>query len=233
MSKVAISEEYLTDIADSIREKLNSQDTYKVSEMSEAIDSIETGGGGLDWSAIGYSDTPQLIIDGYNHALQIKNNWTGDTDLYQKFANDKNLVFLPKLISNVSSFRNTFQRCTSLIYGDFSGFNTSNLTRTDNMFAYCYALLEVDLSNFYTPNLDRCQNMFYYCMSLKKIDIRNMSLSQITNSTYYNNMFGGEDKGVPNNCLIIVKDNTEKTWITSKFIRLTNVKTVDEYNASV
>ena len=37
-----------------------------------------SGGGSssdVDWSAIGYSDTPQVIVDGYNYAKQIKDNW--------------------------------------------------------------------------------------------------------------------------------------------------------------
>jgi len=45
-------------------------------------------------------------------------------------------------------------------------------------------------------------------------------------------MFGSSaSNGVPDNCLIIVKDETAKQWITSKFSRLTNVKTIVEYEA--
>lgn len=43
MSKVMITEQYLTDIADAIREKLETQDEYKPSEMAEAILSISGG----------------------------------------------------------------------------------------------------------------------------------------------------------------------------------------------
>ena len=34
-------------------------------------------------------------------------------------------------------------------------------------------------------------------------------------------------------CLIIVKDDTQRTWITSKFSKLTNIKTIAEYEASL
>lgn len=44
MSKALITEQYLTDIADSIRAKLGVQTTYLPSEMSAAIDSISGGG---------------------------------------------------------------------------------------------------------------------------------------------------------------------------------------------
>lgn len=46
MSKVLITEEYLLDIADAIREKLGVMTEYKPSEMAAAIESIPTGSGG-------------------------------------------------------------------------------------------------------------------------------------------------------------------------------------------
>ena len=44
MADVFIHEQYLTDIADAIRTKLDTEDTYKPSEMAEAIESISGGG---------------------------------------------------------------------------------------------------------------------------------------------------------------------------------------------
>ena len=41
MARVLITEEYLTGIGDAIREKLDVETTYKVSEMADAIESIE------------------------------------------------------------------------------------------------------------------------------------------------------------------------------------------------
>ena len=43
MSKVIVEEQNLTNIADSIRNKLNTQDTYYPADMPNAIDSISTG----------------------------------------------------------------------------------------------------------------------------------------------------------------------------------------------
>lgn len=45
MSQVLVTEQHLMDIADSIRNKLGVQTTYKPRELSAAIDSIQTGGG--------------------------------------------------------------------------------------------------------------------------------------------------------------------------------------------
>ena len=146
MSKIAISEEYLTDIADSIREKLDTQDTSKVSEMSEAIDSI-SGGGGLDWSAIGYSGMPQTIIDGYNYAVQIKNNWDAtQTSLRNKFSGDINLVFMPAVdTSNATTTYGMFQDCSSLLSVPL--LNVSNSTTIRNMFNGCVSLSNIPLFN--------------------------------------------------------------------------------------
>ena len=46
MAKVIVTEQYLTDIADAIREKLGVSDTYTPAEMGPAIETITGGGGG-------------------------------------------------------------------------------------------------------------------------------------------------------------------------------------------
>ena len=69
------------------------------------------------------------------------------------------------------------------------------------------------------------RDCFYNCKKLTRLDIRNFDF---TNVTSYSSMFGI----VPTDCLIIVKDDTAKTWITEKFTTLTNVKTVAELEAA-
>lgn len=45
MSKVLVNESSLTDIADAIREKNGTEETYKPSEMGDAVRAIQSGGG--------------------------------------------------------------------------------------------------------------------------------------------------------------------------------------------
>lgn len=45
MSKVLVTEQYLTDIANAIRTKNNLQTTYKPNEMATAIQNLPSGGG--------------------------------------------------------------------------------------------------------------------------------------------------------------------------------------------
>lgn len=93
MSKVAISEEYLTDIADSIREKLDTQDTYKVSEMSEAIDSIETGGGG-EISINSFDDYTQYIGE---VADRFENFLNSKIETYPAYTENAITLYTPDL----------------------------------------------------------------------------------------------------------------------------------------
>lgn len=106
-----------------------------------------------------------------------------------------------------------------------SSFNTSNVKNFSNMFSGCDDIESIDLSSFtcttnpfYSVNTE---NMFQNCKSLTKLDMRNFTFTRV--KTY-----GGMFDNVPTDCEIIVKDDTAKTWITSKFTTLTNVKTVAE-----
>lgn len=118
-----------------------------IDEYADFVDSITSGGGGLDWSAIGYSGMPQKITDGYNHALQIKNNWDAtQTSLRYTFQNDKQLVFLPLIdTSNITDTRNAFDGATLL--QKIPLINTSNVTTMGNMFKNATSLVEIPILN--------------------------------------------------------------------------------------
>lgn len=143
--------------------------------------------------------------------------------------------------SEVTSMNSTFAQISvsenpnPITTLDLSNFNTAKVTDFRSMFSNNDALQSLNLSSFTLSSglLIRTSSMFYNCTSLTHIDIRSMILSNITGGTaYYENMFGADaSTGVPDNCEIIVANDTQKTWITSKWSRLTNVKTVAEYEA--
>lgn len=124
-------------------------------------------------------------------------------------------------VSNVTTMQAMFNWCSALTNVNLNNFNTQNVTNMSSMFQNCSSITNIDLSMFETPNLVNVTSMFDKCSSLQHLDIRKMTFDNVTN---YTNMF----RSVRNNCEIIVKDNTQKTWITSKFSNLTNVKTVAE-----
>lgn len=102
-------------------------------------------------------------------------------------------------------------------------FKTHNLTSLNYFLANCNAKI-VNLPNLEIGNITTTNFAFQTANTLQHLDIRKLEFDNVTT---YNNMFSG----VPNNCEIIVKDDTQKTWITSRFSNLTNVKTVAEYEA--
>ena len=165
------------------------------------------------------------------------------TDASYMFYNF-NLEELPQIdTSNVTDMSYMFygSKATTL---DLSSFNTSKVTNMSSMFANS-AATTLDLSNFDTSNVTNISSMFA-SSAATTIDLSNFDISKatstismfenskvttldirnfdFTNVAYYNDMF----RNVSTNCLIIVKDDTAKEWITSKFTTLTNVKTVAE-----
>lgn len=163
-------------------------------------------------------------------------NWnltSNNLSISYLFDNSANAITIevPKINSTgVKVISSIFDSCLKLkkIIG-LENWNIPNVNAMSRIFYRCYELEEIDLS-FWNFNLQTTSYAFSYCTKLKKIDIRNMEL---TNCTLYTNMFGTNNiNGVPNNCLIIVKDNANKQWVTSKFSRLTNVKTPDELDVN-
>lgn len=179
------------------------------------------------------------------------------TSMRSAFYGDVHLQYVPPLsiTTNCTNTRYMFNNCASLREVDTTNFNTSEVTQMDNMFYKCTSLInislpfdtgkvttmesmfndcfnlkEIDLSTFTSTALTTTKSMFYGCRLMTKIDLRNFNFSTISTTS---DMFGGSaSTGIPNNCLIIVKDATQKSWINSHFSRLTNVKTVAEYETN-
>lgn len=81
------------------------------------------GGGskGLNWEQIGYTQEPQIVQKGFNHAKNIYDNWDyTETNMANKFQRDNDLIYFP----NISPI--------------------SNITSTTYMFGYCMFLEEID-----------------------------------------------------------------------------------------
>lgn len=106
----------LQSIADAIRLKNESSDTYKPGEMASAILDITTGE--PDWTEIGYEDTPQSVLDAFDYAKDIQDNWVVDVHASQ-FANDKKLYFFPTGLNlmGTHSYANMFDK-SNLMYID-------------------------------------------------------------------------------------------------------------------
>lgn len=142
------------------------------------------GGGGtsdLDWSAIGYDSTPQSIVDGYNYAKYIQENWNSSvTSLSYKFNGDKKLIIMPLVdTGNVQNWSNSFM-ASSIIAMPL--LNTSKATNMSSMFQTCISLTTIPLLD--TGSVANMGSMFFGCSALTTIPLLNT-----TNVTSMSSMF--------------------------------------------
>lgn len=164
-------------------------------------------------------------------------------------------------VSNLTLYNSLFENCTKLTSANLSSWDSTNVTSMAGMFRYDNALTSVNVSNLVGTNVVNTENMFFGCTSLTSIDLSNFSITT-SKWKYATNMFGrclalqfldirklevgslasqyrGEMFGsiasyrIPTDCLIVVKDNTQKNLITTANNWLTNVKTVAEYESSL
>lgn len=200
--------DFLTDVADAIRTKKGSQETIQASDFDTEIENLPSGGG---------ADLSDYFLSVNDLSATSSNNML-----------NRIVKKIPAFEYTNTNFQYAFKNCSAEEI-DCSGFTFDSYNNLRNMFENCTNLKKLDLSVINTTNVTNMQQMFDYCKKLTKIDMRSFDFSNVTTFT---NMFGANaSSGVPNNCEIIVADNTAKTWITSNFSRLTNVKTVAEYEA--
>ena len=144
------------------------------------------GGGGLDWSAIGYDSTPQAIIDGYNYAKQIQEEWVPIERIGNKFKENNNIIFMPKIDTSITTnFAYAFNNCMALI--TIPLLDTSNVTSFSSCFSGCYALKEVPLLD--TSNVTTFEWAFASCYSLKEVPQFNTSKVTNFSRAFYSSNF--------------------------------------------
>ena len=152
-----------------------------IDEYADFVDSI-TSGGGFDWSAIGYSNTPQTIENAYNYAKEIYDNWDStQTTSYAKFQDDKNLVIMPLVdTSNSNNTAAMFYGAISLL--EIPLLDTSNVTTFYTMFQGCYSLRKIPVLN--TSKVTFFDNCYRDCRSLSDNSLDNI-LQMCIGSTSY------------------------------------------------
>ena len=252
---------FLTDVASAIKTKTGDSTPIPASQFDTKISNITTGHldnteyqeanddlddileGSTpttiyppDWSQIGYEDTPQGIIEGFNYAKEIKDNWDSSSIvLSSKFAGNTNLRFMPLVdTSNALVMQGMFSNCTNLI--SISQFDTSKVTNMQTMFLKCDGLINLDVSNFNTSNVTNMQLMFYQCSELINLDVSNFDINKVTNMS---GMFEGCSKLSNESLNSIMKmciNGTSYTGTkTLKYIGLTSAQattcqTLSNYN---
>ena len=152
MARTDTLRHFLTDVANSIRNKKGTTDTIIASNFDTEIDSIETSVGKYAPRFISFRD--------YNK-----------TDLDYETSNIDT--------SNITDMNCMFSNCSNLTSLDLSSFNTSNVRNMSYMFSNCSNLTSLDLSNFNISNVTNISSMFNSCSNLTYLDIRNFYLTKV------------------------------------------------------
>lgn len=175
---------FLTDVANAIRTAEGSSDVILASDFDTRIEAL-SGGGGLDWSVIGYDSIPQSIINDYNYSKNIYDNWDAtQQDLSSKFQSNNNLVYMPLVdTSNATTVNNMFYECTNLT--SIPLLNFSNVTSGNYLFYNCSKLEAIP--QFNTTNFATMGDMFRLCINLKTVPVLNTS--NLTNANSMRRMF--------------------------------------------
>ena len=120
-----------------------------------------------DWSEIGYSETPQNILDNFDYSKDIKDNWnSGATSLASKFSYNTTLKYMPLVdTSSATNMNSMFEGCSNLLKVPL--LDTSKVTRMQSMFAYCNLLTTIP--QFDTSKVTTMFSMFESCKKLKAI----------------------------------------------------------------
>ena len=208
MAKNDNLQDFLTDIANSIRTKTQTTDPINAQDFSDKILNISSGGNTLknlldatkncyylfqEYSGVSVDDLIQpndtenvttmsnMFYNCANLTTIPQLNTGKVTTMNSMFYNCSKLTTIPPLnISNVTSVNNMFYNCNSLT--TVPQLDTSNVTEMSKMFYGCSKLTTVPLYD--TSKVTRMEEMFWHCS-----DLQTVPALECTNVTNMNNIF--------------------------------------------
>lgn len=197
-----------SNIANAIRNKLKVSTTFKPGEMAAAIENIKSGE--PDWRELGYEEAPASVMDGFDYAKDIHDDWDSSvTNRSNQYKDDKEIKYFPEVnISNIANAINMFNgsTLTSLVE---SGEWTS-LATAESMIRNCLSLSNVDLTLGVKDN-----NYFEYTIEADS-EVTEVLYSDILGYTYS----GSDIFTVTRNGELLTIDNPSKYSRSSTKITL-------------
>lgn len=179
MANVLVEESSLVSIANAIREKNGSTNTYKPSEMAQAITDIQSGGGNSELEVL-YDSLMQATTISF-----MRSQYDGDlvfalpnthTTLYEKFRECpkvKNITVISK--NPITSCYRTFQYCPELITITLN-VDTSQCTNFNMPFHSCRKLVSINGKELDFSSATNVAGCFTGCTALKDIRFAKNSL---------------------------------------------------------
>ena len=168
MTKVAVNEESLMDIANAIRTQNGTQTTYKPSEMGDAIEALQPTVDADAVTVTADNTTQHIYPDTGKYFDEVVVNpitpivYPNYISFYQPPSQTIDLSWLRT--DNITIMSSMFQSSNTLESLDVSLFNTENVTNMNSMFA---SLINMPLSsivglqNFVTSKVTNFASMFW------------------------------------------------------------------------
>lgn len=190
MARIDTLDNFLTDVADSIREKKGTTDTILAKNFDTEIESI-SGGSSSDEFYI--NDCSYLFYNGarIDQFNNLKKYFKDVVNAFGMFAGTYSEDVILDLsgfdTSKIQNFGEFFRglRTETL---DLSGFDTSS---ANNMYYFFgnSTVKSLDLSSFDGTNVKEAASMFYNCMSLTELILGNFNLNKVESlaNFFYNN----------------------------------------------
>ena len=185
--------DFLTDVADAIREKEGSSEPINPQEFSDRIRAIQSGGGGNLYGYTGHADVEGLKAIGWTDAdidyyQKYGVHWNEEYDEYYKVsdenkalygvATDRNLslykekiVYLPKIEITKEQPSSLFSSCINMI--GMPMLDTSKVTNLTNFFHSCKSLTYIPPMD--TSKVTTMANFCYNCVSLRHLPMLDTS----------------------------------------------------------
>lgn len=179
---------YLTDVADAIREKTNTTDKIKASEFDDKIKGISGASEQWEWAldnVINFGSANPTFFRG-NTYLKIMPNYLNEecakiTDWSNAFNGCSNLVDVDIDTSNGINFTNMFRACTKLTDESIKNLNFSKITNGFAMFGYGTKITQ--LPKFNHETITNMGEMFWQC-SLSDLGETDLNFPNVTNADY-------------------------------------------------
>lgn len=185
----------------------------KKDEVICGVTGTYEGSGGRDWSAIGYSGEPETLVNGYNYAKNIYDNWDSSvtsmpssirdtrgqilffpgldmsniTTLYEALGWQYHLIEVgPIIVSNkCTTFARSFYQNYSLEKIDFSNIDLSNVVSFEQTFYNCSCLKNLkNIKNKSVDKLTSIAQMFYGCSTIEEIDFSGWQNTDLLKNIY-------------------------------------------------
>ena len=100
---------------------------------------------------------------------------------WQEYAADIKFVMFGSGISSEGLLHGLFENCTSLVYVNFSDFDTSQATDMSSMFKNCSALPALNISGLNTSKAVKMDSMFEGCSALRELTVSGIDTASATN----------------------------------------------------